>query len=109
MNFDINEGQIIISYPTDGAMGSSGGGLLREFSVVCLHNNAIVAKGILVTILHCGTPESRISAVYIVSSVGILLLFYVNIIFVVIYNNNFYSNIRLKVLVHKVGSENSFL
>ena len=40
-------------------MGSSGGGRFRELSLVCLHNNAIVARlgGILVTILHCGTPE----------------------------------------------------
>ena len=38
--------------------------------MVCLHNNAIVARGILVTILHCGTPEPRLSAIYIISSVG---------------------------------------
>ena len=49
---------------------SSGGGRVRELSVVCLHNNAFVAKGILVTILHCGTPEPHLSAIYIVSSVG---------------------------------------
>ena len=51
-------------------MGSSGGGLVQNLSVVCLHNNAIVARGILATILHCGTPEPRLSAIYIVSSVG---------------------------------------
>ena len=51
-------------------MGSSGGGQVRELSVVCLDNNAIVARGILVTILHCGTFEPRLSAIYIVSSVG---------------------------------------
>ena len=50
----------------DGAMGSSGGGRVRELSVLCLHNNAIVARGILVTILHCGTPEPRLNAIYIV-------------------------------------------
>ena len=51
-------------------MGSPGGRRAQELSVVCLHNNAIVARCILVTILHCGTPEARPSAVYIVSSVG---------------------------------------
>ena len=30
-------------------MGSSGGGRVRELSDVCLHNNAFVARGILVT------------------------------------------------------------
>ena len=30
----------------------------------------IFARGILVTILHCGTPELCLSAIYIVSSVG---------------------------------------
>ena len=64
------EEQIITGYPIDGAMGSSGGGRARKLSVVCLHNNAIVAIGIPVTILHCGTPEPRLSAIYIVSSVG---------------------------------------
>ena len=68
-----NEQQIITSYLIDGAMGSSGGGRVRELSVVCLHNNAIVARGILVTILHCGTPELRLSAIYIVGSVGTAL------------------------------------
>ena len=65
-----NEEQIITGYPIDGAMGSSGGGRFRKLSVVCLHNNGIVARGILVTILHCGTPEARLSAICIVSSVG---------------------------------------
>ena len=51
-------------------MGSSGGGLVRKLSVVCLHNNGIIAEGILVTILHCVTPEPSLSAIYIVSSVG---------------------------------------
>ena len=51
-------------------MGSSGGGQFRTLSVVCLHNNAIVARGILVTILHFGTPEPRLSVIYIVSSFG---------------------------------------
>ena len=55
-------------------MGSSGGGQVRKLSVVCLHTNAIVARGILVTILNCGTPKPRLSAIYIVSSVGTSLL-----------------------------------
>ena len=54
-------------------MGSSGGGRVRKLSVVCLHNYAIVARGILGTILHCGTPKPRLSAICIVSSVGPLL------------------------------------
>ena len=62
-----NEEQIITGYPIDGAMGSSGGGRLRKLSVVCLHNNAIVVRGILVNVLHCGTPEPRLSAIFIVS------------------------------------------
>ena len=62
-----DEEQVITGYPIDGAMGSSGGGQVRKLSVVCLHNNAIVARGILVIILHCGTPELRLSAIYIVS------------------------------------------
>ena len=66
----LNEEQIITGYPIDGAMCSSGGGRVRKLSVICVHNNAIVARGILVTILHCGTPEPRLSAIYIVSSVG---------------------------------------
>ena len=66
----INKEQIITGYPTDGAMGSLGGGWVWELSVVCLHNNANVARGILVTILHCGTPEPCLSAIYIASSVG---------------------------------------
>ena len=55
----LNEEQIIAGYPIDGAMGSSGGERFRKSSVVCLHNNAIVARGILVTLLHCGTPGAR--------------------------------------------------
>ena len=54
-------------------MGSSGGGRVWKLSMVCLHNNAIVGRGILVTTLHCGTSEPRLSATYIVSSVGTLL------------------------------------
>ena len=69
-----NEEQIITGYPIDGAMASSGRGLGRKFSMVCLHNNAIVARGILVSILHCGTPALCLSAIYIVSSVGTSLL-----------------------------------
>ena len=51
-------------------MGSLGGGRVQELSVVCLHDNTIVARGILVTILHCEITEPRLSAIYIVSSVG---------------------------------------
>ena len=40
----------------------------------CLPNNAIVVRGILVTILHCGSPEPSLSAIYIVSSVGTSLM-----------------------------------
>ena len=65
-----NEEQIITGYPINGAMGSSGRGRVRKLSVVCLHNNAIVAGGFLGTILHCGTPEPCLSAIYIVSFVG---------------------------------------
>ena len=68
-----NEEHIITGYPIDGAMGSSGGGRVWKLSVVCEHNNAIVARGILVTILHCGIPEPWLSAIYIVSSAGTLL------------------------------------
>ena len=53
-----NEEQIIAGYPIDGAMGNSGGGRARKLSVVCLHSNAINARGILVTIFHCGQPPS---------------------------------------------------
>ena len=63
-------GTIITGYPIDGAMSSSVGGRVRKLSVICLHDNAIVAWGILVTILHCETPEPRLNAIYIVSSVG---------------------------------------
>ena len=65
--------QIITDNPIGGAMGSSGGGQVRKLSVVCLHNiviNAIIVRGILVTILHFGTTEPRLSDIYIVSSVG---------------------------------------
>ena len=67
-----NEEQMIIGYPIDGAMVSLGGGRVRKLSVVCLHNNAIVARGILVTLLHCGIPEPCL--IYTVSSVGIPLV-----------------------------------
>ena len=55
------------SYPIDGALGGSGGGRVRKLSVVCLHNNAIVAGCTLVTILQCATPEPRLSPIYNVS------------------------------------------
>ena len=64
------EKQMITGYPLDGAIGSSDGGRVRKLSMVCLHNIVIVARGILVNILHCGTLEPRLSAIYIVSSVG---------------------------------------
>ena len=41
-----NEEQIITNFPIDGAMERSGGGRVRKLSDVCLHNNAIVARGI---------------------------------------------------------------
>ena len=74
INIRANEEQIMTGYRIDGAMGSSGGGHVWKLSVVCLHNNAIVARGILVTILHCGTHEYRLSTIYIVSSVGTSLM-----------------------------------
>ena len=43
-----NQEQIITGYMIDGAMGSSGVGQFRKLSMVCLHNHAIVARGILV-------------------------------------------------------------
>ena len=64
-NLYMNEEQIITGYPIDGAMGSSGGGRVRKLSVACLHNNTIVARGILVTILHFETLEPCINAIYI--------------------------------------------
>ena len=48
-DFISNEEQIITGYPIDGTMGSSGEGWVRKLLDVCLHNNAIVARGILVT------------------------------------------------------------
>ena len=45
-----NEEQIKTGYPIDGAMGSSGGGRVSEVIVGLSHNNAIVARDILVTI-----------------------------------------------------------
>ena len=70
-----NKEQIITGNPIDGATGSSGRWRVGKLSMVCLHNNAIVARGILVTKLHCGTPEPRLSAIYIVSSVGTSLCY----------------------------------
>ena len=55
-------------------MGSSGGWRVRKLSMICLHNNGIVARGILGTVLYCGTHEPRLSAIYIVSSVGTSLV-----------------------------------
>ena len=62
-----NEEQIITGYPIGGAMECSGDGRVRKLLDVCLHNNAIVARDILVTnIALWGT----LRAIYIVSSVG---------------------------------------
>ena len=49
-------------------MRSSGAEVVK----VCLHYNAFkfVARGILITLWHCGTPELHFSAICIVSSVG---------------------------------------
>ena len=63
LHFSRNEEQITTGYLIDCAMGSSGGGRVRKLSVICLNNNAIVARDILVTILHCGTPEPCPSAI----------------------------------------------
>ena len=52
----------------------AGGERVWKLSMVCLHNNAIVARDILVTILHGGTLEPRLSAIYIVRSVGTSLI-----------------------------------
>ena len=65
-----NEEQILYNYPIDGTMSSSGGWWVRKLSMVCLHNNAIVARGILVTLLHRGILKLRLGAIYIVSSLG---------------------------------------
>ena len=65
---------MITGNPIDGAMGSSVGWRARKLTVVCLYN-AIVARGILVTILHRGTSESRLSAIYNVNYVGTSLTF----------------------------------
>ena len=62
-NYLHNEEQILIGYLIDGAMGSADGGRARKLSMVCLHHNAIVARGILGTILHCGTTKPRLSAI----------------------------------------------
>ena len=45
-----NKEQIIHGYPIDGA------GQDQKLSMVCLHNNAFVARGIRVTRLHCARP-----------------------------------------------------
>ena len=74
-----NKEQILTGYPIDGAIVSSGGKRLRKLSMVCLHNNAIVVRGILVTILHCGTRKPRLSAIYIVSPVGTSLTNMINL------------------------------
>ena len=50
-------------------MGRSGGGRARKFSDVCLHNNDIVARSILVTYIALWDPN-RLSPIYIISSVG---------------------------------------
>ena len=46
----------------------------RKLSMVCLHNNAVVARGIRVNCLHCWTPEQHLSAIY--SSVGTSLIYF---------------------------------
>ena len=66
--FNLNEEQIIHGYPIDGAMSSSGAEVIGRLFTYCY--NAFVARGILVTPLHCGTPKLHLSAFYIVSSVG---------------------------------------
>ena len=51
---------MITGYPINGAMASSGGGRVWKLSMVCLPNNAIGARGILVTILHCTPPQRHL-------------------------------------------------
>ena len=76
-NNNNNKEQIITDYPIDGALGSSGGWRVWKLSVVCLHINAIVARCILVTLLHCGTPKPCLSAIFFVRSVGISLIYFI--------------------------------
>ena len=66
-----NEEQIIHGYLINGAMVQVWSESYRCF---VLQNNAFVARGILITLLHCGTPEFRLRAIYIVSSVGTSLI-----------------------------------
>ena len=64
-----NEEQLITGYPIGGAMGSSGGGRVRMLSMVCLHKNAIVARGIpgyYTALWDTRTPPQR----HLYSSVG---------------------------------------
>ena len=64
----INEEQITQCYLINGAMVQ---GRCQKLSMVCLHiNKAIVARGIRVTWLHCGTRKQHLSNIFIVSSVG---------------------------------------
>ena len=60
-----NEEQLLIGYPID---SSSGGGQVQKLSVVCLHKSYCCERH--PGLLHCGTPEPCLSAIYIVSSVG---------------------------------------
>ena len=53
-----------------------GAAQVRKSSMVCLHNNAFVVRGILVNRLHCETHELSLSAIYIVSSVGNSLTYF---------------------------------
>ena len=82
-------------YPHKFFEGSLGRGRFRKLSVICLHNNAIVAHGILVTILHCGTPEHGLSAIYIVSSVGTSFHYYSRPVLIFL----FFQNLSRPVLI----------
>ena len=59
---------MIHGYPMDGTMVQGVSEVIHVFFYITI--NAFVARGILVTGLHCGTPELCLSAIYIVSSVG---------------------------------------
>ena len=57
---------MIHGHSIDGATGRS----VRKLSMVCLHNNAFVARCVTTIRLHCGIHELHLSALYIISSVA---------------------------------------
>ena len=60
----LNEEQMIYGYRIDGAMVQGWFGSYQWF----VYSTTFVARGTLVTRLHCGTHEMCLSAIYIVSS-----------------------------------------